>query len=386
MRPATTTGPVRWDPELGGYAVTGFDEAASVLRGPGWSSDPRRNPQAPPQVHELPPTALLFMDPPDHTRLRRLLGPAFTPHAIGQLRPRIAAIADAALDALGDPGAPDGTTDLVAELGYLVPLAVIAELLDIGTEGAALLRAETPQLVRMLEVSADAADLAAAIDAIGALTLFLVPLISARQRNPGADFISTLLAVDGITIDEVLATTILLLAAGHETTANLIANGTLALLNHPDQRPHLLAHPVRAVEELLRMESPVQLAARTALTAQLLGGRKIAEGDPVIVRVGAANRDPRRYRDPGALDLTRDGPPHLAFGNGPHFCLGAALARLEATETLTRLFTRYPAMELASTAQWRPSTTFRALSMLPIRLGASAHDHAAVAGRRSRCS
>lgn len=366
MTGAPTTGPVDWDACLGAYVVTGFDEASSVLRGAGWSTDPRRNPQAPPQVRELPPAALLFLDPPDHTRLRKLLSPAFTPRAIERLRRRVGAIADAAIDALGDD---TDTVDLLEEFGYLVPLAVIAELLDIGAEGAELLRAETPRLVRMLEVTPDAADLAAATEAIGALTLFLVPLISQRRRAPGGDFLSTLLSIDGISLDDVLATTILLLAAGHETTANLIGNGTLALLNHPDQRPALLADPARAVEELLRVESPVQLAGRVALTRHVLGDREIDEGAQVIVRLGAANRDPRRFTDPDTLDLTREGPPHLAFGGGPHFCLGAALARLEAAEALTRLFTRYPAIELAAPAQWRPSVTFRALGSLSVQPG-----------------
>ncbi|MBO0776692.1 MAG: hypothetical protein J2P34_10280, partial [Actinobacteria bacterium] len=144
MTAGKTVSPVTWDPGLGAYSVTGFAEASSVLRGPGWSSDPRRNPQAPPQVHDLPPAALLFLDPPDHTRLRQLISPAFTPRAIGRLRHRAGAIAEAALDALGDAAGTEGTADLLAELGYLVPLALIAELLDAGTEGAELLRAETP--------------------------------------------------------------------------------------------------------------------------------------------------------------------------------------------------------------------------------------------------
>lgn len=367
MTSTTAVSPVSWDPDLGAYVITGFEEASAVLRGPGWSSDPRRNPQAPPQIRDLPPAALLFLDPPDHTRLRQLVSPAFTPRSVERLRRRAGAIADAALDGLGDAATAAGDTDLLAELGYLVPLAVIAELLDVGADGAELLRAETPRLIRMLEVVPDAADLAAAADAIGALTAFLVPLIAERGRAPGDDFLSVLLSVDGISFDEMLATTILLLAGGHETTAHLIGNGTLALLRHPDQRPALLADPARATEELLRTQSPVRLAARTALTPHVLGGRQIAAGDLVIVRLDEANRDPRRFTAPDTLDLTREGPPHLAFGGGAHFCLGAALARLEAAETLTRLFTRYPGIELAAEPRRRASATFRALTSLPVR-------------------
>jgi cytochrome P450 len=355
---------VRYDADLGAYEVTGFDEASSVLRDPGWSSDPRRSPLAPPALRDLPLAALLFMDPPDHTRLRRMLSPVFTPRAIERLRPRVASIVDAALDGLDD------TADLLVEVGYLVPLAVIAELLDAGAEGAEVFRAQTPGLVRMLEVDADEDDFAASTDAFTAVTLFLVPLIDERRRDPGDDFISALLAVDDMTVDEVLATTILLLAAGHETTANLIGNGTLALLRHPDQRPHLLADPARAVEELLRACGPVRLAGRTALTDHTLGDHRVGEGDQVLVRIDAANRDPRRYADADRLDLTRPGPPHLAFGGGAHFCLGAALARLEAAETLVRLYTRFPGMTLAGPPPaHRPSTTFRGLTGLPVRLG-----------------
>lgn len=367
MTAGKTVSPVTWDPGLGAYSVTGFAEASSVLRGPGWSSDPRRNPQAPPQVRDLPPAALLFLDPPDHTRLRQLISPAFTPRAIGRLRHRAGAIAEAALDALGDAAGTEGTADLLAELGYLVPLALIAELLDAGTGGAELLRAETPRLIRMLEVTPDAADLAAATEAIGALTFFLVPLISERRRDPGGDFLSTLLSIDGISLDEVLATTILLLAAGHETTANLIGNGSLALLRHPDQRRWLLADPARAVEELLRTQSPVRLAARVALTGHVLGGTEIAEGDQVIVRLSEANRDPRRFTDPDTLDLTRAGPPHLAFGGGPHFCLGAALARMEIQALFEELLPRLGSIELAGAPEWSETVFVGGLKHLPVR-------------------
>jgi cytochrome P450 len=302
------------------------------------------------------------MDPPDHTRLRRMLGPVFTPRAVERLRPRVAAIADAALDALEE------TADLLAEVGYLVPLAVMAELLDAGTEGAELFRAETPRLVRILEVEPDDEDIAEAVDAFTAMMLFLVPLIEERRRDPGEDFVSALLAIDQISLEEVLATTVLLLTAGHETTANLIGNGARALLDHPDQRPHLLADPARAVEELLRAEGPVKLAGRTALTDHSLGHRRVREGDQVFVRIDAANRDPRRFANPDRLDLTRPGPPNLAFGAGAHFCLGAALARMEAAETLVRLFTGFPDLTLTKQPEPNPSSTFRRLSALHVRL------------------
>jgi cytochrome P450 len=355
------TAPVRF--ESGVVSVTGFAEASEVLRGEGWSSDPRHSPLAPPEFAAMPPGAMLFMDPPDHTRLRRLIAPAFAPKAIASLRPRVAAVVHAALDGLPDE------TDLLTEFGYLVPLAVIAELLDVGAEGAEVFRAQTPSLVRMLEVDAKPSDLAAATAASLELTMFLVPLLTTRRLLPGDDFISALLAVDELSLDEVLATCVLLLAAGHETTANLIANGTLALLEKPEQQPALLADPIASTEELVRFTSPVKLAGRVALTDQLLGGEKIPAGSQVFIHLDAANRDPRRFADPDRLDLTRKGPPHLGFGAGAHFCLGAALARMEAAVALPALFEAYPDVRVTAAVGWRSSTTFHGLEALPVRLG-----------------
>ena len=345
-------------------SIRGFDEVSAVLRGDGWSSDPRHSPLAPPEFAAMPPGAMLFMDPPDHTRLRRLIAPAFTPKSIEQLRPRVAAVVSAALSDL------PSETDILADFGYLVPLAVIAELLDVGTEGAALFRAQTPSLVRMLEIDAGPEDLAAAAAASLEVTMFLVPLLTTRRLSPGNDFISALLAVDELSLDEVLATCILLLAAGHETTANLIADGTLALLDEPSQTEALLADPALAVEELIRFTSPVRLAARVALRDQLVGDHPIPAGTQVLLHLDDANHDRHRWPDADILDLRRPGPPHLGFGGGIHFCLGAALARLEAAEALPALFAAYPDMQLkGEKIQWRNSSTFHGLEALPIHLG-----------------
>jgi cytochrome P450 len=356
--------PVRYHEETGAYVVTGFEEAASVLRNPGWSSDPHRSPKTSPGMPDRVTAALVFMDPPDHTRLRRLLSPIFTPRAIETLRPRVAAIADAAVGALEDG------SDLISEVGHVVPLATMAELLDVGSEGAELFYAETPRLCRLLEVGARAEDLLAAGGAATTVAMFLLPVIVARQSDPGDDLISAMLAIDGLTPDEVLTTCVQLLAGGHETTADLITNSTLALLRDPDQREHLFADPARAIEELLRVEGPARQVGRIALTDHAVGGLRIPEGSHVLVRIDAANRDPRRFPDPDRLDLTRPGPSNLAFSGGAHFCLGAALARLEATETLVRLFRRHPGLRMETDRlRWRSSDTFRGLSELPVRLG-----------------
>jgi cytochrome P450 len=174
--------------------------------------------------------------------------------------------------------------------------------------------------------------------------LFLVPIVAERRRDPRDDLLSALIhPPDGgapLETDEIITMCLLLLAAGHETTANLIGNGTLALFEHPDQLDWLTRHPelcAGAVDELLRYDSPVQVASRIARNDLVLGGVRVREGQQALVVLGAANRDPARYSDPDRLDLTRTGAPHLAFGNGPHFCVGAGLARLEAQETFTRL-------------------------------------------------
>jgi hypothetical protein len=361
-------GPVRWDDDHRLFVVTGFDEASAVLRGPGWSSDPARSPLSPPQMSSMPTGLMLFRDPPDHTRLRRFVAPAFTARAVQALRPRVASIVESCLDGLGDPDEDD--VDLLADYGYLIPLAVIAELLDVGVEGAQIFLEQTPRLVRMLEVDATPDDLVEATAAAVEVSMFLTPILSRRRGvSRGDDFISALLATDELSLDEVLATCILLLAAGHETTANLIGTGAMALMQHPDQQPLLLADPARAIEELLRVHGPVRLIARTALKAHNLAGVAIGEGQPVLLLVDEANRDERRWSAPATMDLSRNGPPHLGFGTGIHFCLGAALARLEAAEALVRLYRRYPQLTRRDeNPHWRTSSTFHGLAELPVRL------------------
>ena len=359
--PIAVTSPVERDEESGAFIVSGFDEVAAVVRSLSWSSDPRRNALAPAEMQQLPSTIVLFMDPPDHTRLRRLVSPAFTPRAIERLRPRIRAVVDAALSGLDDD------IELMSDFAYVVPLAVIAELLDVGAEGAEMFQDLTPDLVRMLEFDSTAEDLEVSVDASMDLMMWLTPVIADRKQHPGDDFISAMLE-GGLTVDEVISMCVLLLAAGHETTANLIGNGTLAVLRNPDQRASLLNDPARAVEELLRLEGPIKVAGRTAVEDVELAGVHIPAGSFALLALDRANVDPRRFDDPLRLDLSREPQGHLAFGGGPHFCLGAALARLEAIEALMGLFTRFPELRLAEQdVVWRDSTTFHALNELHLR-------------------
>jgi cytochrome P450 len=367
--------PVCWDGDLDAFLVSSYAEAGAVLRGPGWSSDPNRNPALAARFDRAElgtqtlGTTLLTMDAPDHTRLRRLLAPAFTPRAIDTLRHRIAAVVKAALADLGNAG----EVDVITEIGYPIPLAVMCELLDVDIEGAQLLRTETPKLVGMLEFDPDEEAVLAAEEATASLALHLLPILGDRRHRPGDDLASQLLSLgdddgDALALDEVLATCILLLTAGHETTASLIGNGVLTLMQHPDQLDLLRRDPALitpAIEEILRFECPAKIVGRTNLIDRQLGGQTIRAGQRVLVLLGAANRDPEQFRDPERFDITRTPAPHLAFGAGPHFCIGAALSRAETQETLRQLLPLLTEWRLTlEAAAWRPSDTFRALEKL----------------------
>jgi cytochrome P450 len=371
--------PVCWDGDLDAFLVSSYADASTVLRGPGWSSDPNRNPALAARFdraevgNQALRTTLLTMDPPDHTRLRRLLAPAFTPRAIDELHPRITAVVKAALADLGTAG----EVDVIGDIGYPIPLAVMCELLDVDIEGAQLLRTETPKLVGMLEFDPDDQAVLAAEEATASLALHLLPILGDRRHRPGEDLASQILSLgddglgdngDELGLDEVLATCLLLLTAGHETTANAIGNGVLTLMEHPDQLQLLQRDPALikpAIEEILRFECPAKIVGRTNLIERQLGDHTIRAGQRVLVLLGAVNRDPEQFRDPECFDITRTPAPHLAFGAGPHFCLGAALSRAEAQETLRQLLPLLTGWRLAPEAPaWRVSDTFRALEKL----------------------
>lgn len=371
---ARARAPVIWDDGLECFLVLSYETARQVLRDPRWSSDPRNSPDlqaaigGPGPVSEFWSKSLLMSDPPVHTRLRTAVNRFFTPRSVEAIRARVGAIVEAAFEPLAD----EDSIDLMEELAYPIPLAVIAELFDVGVEGARLLREDTPAMARMLDLDASPETLEAAGAAAMTLMLFLVPIVAERRRSPGSDLLSTLVrpAHDGTALetDEVIVMCLLLLAAGHETTANLIGNGALALREHPEQLEWLRTHPERtpeAVEELLRYDSPVQLASRVAACDLVLDGREVSIGQQALVVLGASNRDPERFSDPNRLDLAGQRPPHLAFGNGPHFCVGAGLARLEADEVFRRIPHASIGWDPAGWAIARdPSRTFRRLRSL----------------------
>ena len=377
-RVARERAPIAWNESVGAYLVLSYEHAAHVMRSPEWSSDPRNSPQllaslgGPGPVSEQWGRSLLMSDPPAHTRLRAAVNRFFTPRAVKAVRGRVAAIVESAFTALSE----DESIELMSELAYPIPLAVIAELFDVGLEGAELLRSETPTIARMLEPDPKPEDIEAIGTAAMTVMLFLVPIVAQRREDPGEDLLSALVHPPNggaaLETDEIITMCLLLLAAGHETTANLIGNGTLALFEHPEQLNWLARHPdlsAQAVDELLRYDSPAQVASRVARNDLMLGQVRVRKGQQALVVLGAANRDPERYSDPDQLDLTRPPVPHIAFGHGPHFCVGAGLARLEAQETFTHLARSSLRPTRGSWSYCRDrSRTFRRLQSLHIAI------------------
>src|SRR5262245_44484586 len=320
--------------------------------------------------------SMLFRDPPDHTRLRALVGKAFTPRVVEALRPHIQGIVDRLLAGVG--AAP--RMDVIEDLAYPLPVTVISELLGVPVDGADRVKAWSRDVARAL----DAIALPVGPDVIergrlatDEIAMYFRDLIEVRRRQPGDDLLSGLAeaeeAGDRLTERELLATCVLLYVAGHETTVNLIGNGLLALLRHPEERRRLQADPALlpgVIEELLRYDRPVQRTGRLAGHDAEFGGVPIPKGTLVLGLVGAANRDPAQFAEPDRLDLGRAEPRHLAFGAGIHYCLGAPLARLEAQVAIGSLLRRFPALALDEEClTWRPSSTLRGLERLPVTLG-----------------
>lgn len=311
---------------------------------------------------------MLFRNPPDHGRLRHLVTDVFTQRHVEQLRSSVVHWIDHQLDTL----AQHDTADLMTELALPLPVNVIGDLLGLPTSDRAVAAPLVRDLVAPLEPTADADAVQRAADAEDQLAGYLGDLIRDKRSRPADDLLSRLASARGddtLDEDECIGTAILLFAAGFETTTNLIGNGTAALIAHPAQaaalrhRPELAAN---AVEELLRYDAPVQTNGRTALEATTIAGVDLHPGQVVLTLLGAANRDPDHHTDPDALHLDRANPTALSFGAGIHFCLGAALARMEGTELFPRLLARFPSLAAAGTPLWRPGLSFRGLTSLPV--------------------
>ncbi len=314
---------------------------------------------------------LIFMDPPEHTRLRKLLNKGFSPAAIEGLRPQVEAIVDRMLKPLRH----GSEVDLMSEFANPVPVRIILEMLGIPQElnetfvdwsrAIAVFRGSPDRTVEHAQ---------AAQDALIGLTEFFRKTVAERRRNKGNDLISLLIDIEEegevLTEEELYAQCIALLFAGHETTRNLIGNGMYTLLKHPQETAELRDNPdmIRTtVEEILRYESPVQLTARVLKEEIEVCGQRIPKGWTMLCMLGAANRDPKQFKEPNQLNLKRLNNQHLAFSAGPHFCIGSQLARLEGQIALLNLVQRFPEMKLAGPRpEWAPTFGLRGLKSLPV--------------------
>jgi cytochrome P450 len=315
---------------------------------------------------------LVFRDPPDHTRLRALLQKTFTPRRLEALRPRI----EATIEALLDPVAERGEADFLRDFAFPLPALVIALLLGAPPGDIEAIKKWSDRLAAYLGGSVDERDhFSEAQAGLASLVGYFRVLLDERHRQPQDDLMSALLRAEHegqtLTGDEVVANCVLLLFAGHETTTNLLGNGLYHLLHHPDQLAALRAEPELvpgAVEELLRYDGPVPATLKIATEAVAWQGRRIEPGERVLPFLSSANRDPRRFPDPDALDVRRAPNRHLAFAFGIHFCLGAPLARLEARLAFEALLRRFARIELAcDDPPWKPQIFLRGLAALPLR-------------------
>jgi cytochrome P450 len=376
--------PVHYNAAHKSWVVTRYDDVAAGFLDRRLSSDrveaiystklsPEERVRRAP-TYEVLSDWMVFKDPPAHTRLRNLVKAAFTPRAVQALAPRITEIIDHVLDL-----PESGTVDIVGDIAYPIPAMVIAEMLGVPPDDRELFRAWSNDITMLIfEGARDEEDRRIAQEGLTALADYLRGLVDDHRHAPRDDLMSALLssAVDdeSLTEDEIVHTCVLLLFGGHETTTNLIANGYLALLRHPDQARLLLDEPdlaESAVEELNRYDGPAKLVVRRAAEDLEIRGHQIAAGQRVLLVQASANRDARRFSDPDVVDLRREDNRNVAFGFGIHYCLGAPLARLETQIALPRMLRRLADAEIATDELvYQPLLLTRGLTRLPIRYGA----------------
>ncbi|WP_069813859.1 cytochrome P450 [Streptomyces sp. TP-A0874] len=322
--------------------------------------------------HTLNGNGLLDLEPPDHPRIRRLISKAFTPRTVQRLAPTVHRLADELVAAV----CADGGGDLLSQVAEPLPVAVIAEMLGLPAEDRALLRPWSAAITGMFELNPSEEAARRAVRASVEFSDYLREVIAARRTDPGEDLVSALIAAhdDGhrLTEQEMVSTCVLLLNAGHEATVNTTAGGWLTLFSHPEQLAALRAGPEAllptAVEELLRYDTPLQMFERWVLDDIEVGGTVIPRGSEVALLFGSANRDPAVFPAPDRLDLARPDNPHVTFGAGIHYCLGAPLARLELTASFGALLRRAPSLRLAAEPEWRPGYVIRGLRGLHVEL------------------
>ena len=369
-------------PENNLHVFSSFADCDEVLRHPASCSDrlkssaAQRAIAAGEQPRPFGTPGFLFLDPPDHTRLRRLVSKAFSPKVVKALEPDIATMVDGLLDKVADAG----EFEVIADLAYPLPVAVICRLLGVPIEDEPKFSWASALLGQGLDpfiaFSGQPHGFEDRLQAGLWLREYLRDLLERRRADPADDLISGLIAVeesgDQLTEEEIVATCNLLLIAGHETTVNLIANAVLAMLRH---RQHWTALGEDAelapgiVEETLRYDPPVQLVGRVAGEDMAIGDCRIPKGDNMILLLAAAQRDPAATERPDEFDPGRESIRHLAFGKGPHFCLGAPLARMEAAVALSAVTRRFPNARLAGEPVYKPNVTLRGMASLPVALG-----------------
>ena len=364
------------NPEFGERVLTRWADCEAVLRDPRWSSDPSH--AATPDMREEIAVAgvrtLLFMDPPDHTRLRRLVSKAFTPRTIEALRGHVGEVCDSLLDAWDGTG----TFEVMSGLAYPLPVIVICELLGVPVDDRHQMEGWSSDASRMLDFSqiTDEEAMKGIVAAMNFINYFN-GLFDERRAEPKDDLLTALVKVeeqgDKLTEEELRAMVLLLFVAGHETTMNLIGNGLFAMLTNRGEWERLVADPTlvpSAVEECLRYDGPVHLTGRIATCDLEVAGHEFAKGEQVVTLLAAANRDPERFPDPDRFDVGRADNQHLTFSHGIHYCLGAALARLEGQVVFARLVERFPDLQLAcdpDAVEYRPHFVLRGLQSLPVR-------------------
>jgi cytochrome P450 len=373
--------PVCLVPEFDELVLTRYADCEAVLRDPRFSSDPEhRRLELPYEQQDVRTqlggselNILLFIDPPDHTRIRRLVSKAFTPRAVERMRGHIQDIVDGILDDAADKG----ELDVVAELGYLVPVRVICEMMDVPRDDVHLFRDWSAAATRLLDGIIPPDELAKAVGGALQLINYLNGLIEERRRKPGDDLLSGLIAAEeaGETLSEpeLRSITLLLFVAGHETTLNLIGNGTYALLRHPTELARLREDPSlvpSTVEECLRWDGPVHITGRIATEDLEVHDFRVEKGQQLLVLLAAANRDPARFPDPDRFDVGRPDNQHLTFSHGMHYCLGAALARAEGQIALGTLVRRFGDLRLLTEKpSYRDHFVLRGLDELRVAVG-----------------
>lgn len=369
----------------GRYFFCRYADASSILRDPRLSADlskstvtdwydalpePERS-DVQRQV-QLTQTNIVRMDPPAHTRLRGLMLKAFTPRVVASMRSGIQEIVDGLLDEAQERG----QLDLIADFAFPLPATVIADLLGIPPADLPLLKQWSNDWAAYQTAGHTVDEMKALLTSRMTMFAYIRDLARERREKPGDDLLSGFVTVkeggEGLSEQDIISSSAFLLFAGHETTTNLIGNGMLALFRHPDQLRALRGNPslvASAIDELLRYDAPVQYTVRMVTEEMEIGRFVVRPGERVQAMIGAANHDPQRFPEPGRLDLTRRDNRHLSFGFGIHYCLGAALARLEGEIAFTTLLGRFPRLSLAcERVEWRPSSAFRGLAQLHVAL------------------